>query len=89
MKDDHVKKEAVMKRIAHLRVAAAALLIAGLTSCSGMNSTQQRVLSGAAIGAGGGALVGAATGGNAGTGALIGAGAGAVGGYIVDQNSRD
>lgn len=77
-----------MKKLAQIKVLAAAACIAGLTSCSGMNSTQQRVLSGAAIGAGGGALIGAATGGNAGTGALIGAGAGAVGGYIVDQNHR-
>lgn len=76
-----------MTKLSHLRVIAAALCIAGLTSCSGMNSTQQRVLSGTAIGAGGGALIGAATG-NAATGALIGAGAGAVGGYVVDQAHR-
>jgi hypothetical protein len=83
------KQEDAMKNLSHLKVVAAGLCIAALTSCSGMNSTQQRVLSGSAIGAGGGALIGAATGGNAATGALIGAGAGAVGGYIVDQNHRD
>lgn len=77
-----------MKNLSKFRMLAATLCIAALTSCSGMNSTQQRVLSGSAIGAGGGALIGAATGGSVATGALIGAGAGAVGGYIVDQNHR-
>lgn len=77
-----------MKNFRNAKMAAAGLCIAALTSCSGMNSTQQRVLSGSAIGAGGGALIGAATGGSVATGALIGAGAGAVGGYIVDQNAR-
>jgi hypothetical protein len=41
-------------------------------------SPGQRALSGGAIGAGGGAIVGAATGLGPGTGALIGAGAGAL-----------
>ena len=74
-----------MMKLSNMRMVGAALCIAALTSCSGMNDTQQRVVSGAAIGAGGGALIGAATGGSAGAGALIGAGAGAVGGYLVDQ----
>lgn len=62
------------------------LLVAG---CSGMNSTEQRMLSGGAIGAGTGAVVGAVTGGlGIATGAAIGAAAGAAGGYIVDQVSE-
>jgi uncharacterized membrane protein len=55
-----------------------------VSSCSGMSTTEQRVLSGSAIGAGGGALIGWAAGGPA-VGAAIGAGAGALGGYIYDR----
>jgi hypothetical protein len=59
-----------------------------LSACSGMNDTEQRVVSGTAIGAGVGAGVGALTGMSIVTGALICAGAGASGGYIVDQAHR-
>ena len=65
-------------------VLLAALLVGG---CSGMSYTEQRVLSGGAIGAGSGALIGAAAG-SPGTGAAIGAGAGVVGGYIYDQYQK-
>jgi hypothetical protein len=65
-------------------VLLAALLVGG---CSGMSYTEQRVLSGGAIGAGSGALIGAAAG-SPGTGAAIGAGAGVVGGYIYDQYEK-
>jgi len=58
-----------------------------LGGCSGMSPTQQRVLSGSAIGAGGGALIGWAAG-CPGCGAAIGAGAGAVGGYAYDQYEK-
>ena len=44
-------------------------------------------MSGGLIGAGGGALIGAATGGNAGVGALIGGAAGALGGALTSGNS--
>ena len=57
-----------------------------VTGCTGMNDTQQRMLSGGAIGAGTGAVIGAVTGGlGIATGAAIGAAAGTAGGYIVDQ----
>jgi osmotically inducible lipoprotein OsmB len=49
-----------------------------------MSPTEQRVLSGGAIGAGSGALIGAAAG-NAGAGAAIGGGAGLLGGFLYDQ----
>jgi uncharacterized membrane protein len=62
----------------------AALLVCG---CADMSTTQQRTLSGAAIGTVGGAAVGAIAG-NAGLGAVIGAGAGAAGGYIWDQHKQ-
>lgn len=61
-----------------------ALVVGG---CSGMSYTEQRVLSGGAIGAGSGALIGAAAG-APGTGAAIGAGAGVVGGYLYDQYEK-
>jgi osmotically inducible lipoprotein OsmB len=63
-------------------VALSALLLSG---CAGMGDTEQRVLTGAAIGAGAGAGLGAVTGGlSIPAGAIIGAGAGAVTGLGVD-----
>jgi len=58
-----------------------------LGGCSGMSSTQQRVLSGGAIGAGSGALIGWAAGSPA-AGAAIGAGVGALGGFLYDQYEK-
>jgi hypothetical protein len=58
-----------------------------ISACSGMSDTEQRTLSGAAIGTGAGAAVGAIAG-NAGLGAVIGAGAGAAGGYIWDRHKQ-
>jgi len=63
------------------------LLAVLLVGCSGMSYTEQRMLSGGAIGAGSGALIGAAAG-SAGTGALIGGGAGVLGGYVYDQYEK-
>lgn len=50
----------------------------GLTACG--RSPLTRGVTGGLLGAGGGALIGSATGVGAGTGALIGGGVGAVGG---------
>ncbi len=58
-----------------------------LGGCSGMSYTEQRTLSGGAIGAGTGALIGAAAG-APGTGAAIGGGAGLLGGYLYDQYEK-
>lgn len=66
-------------------VAAIGLLAVSLTACSNMSSTQQRTLSGGAIGAAGGAAIGALSGGSAGMGALIGGAAGAGTGYLLSQ----
>jgi uncharacterized membrane protein len=65
------------------------LMVATLvvSSCAGMSTTEQRVLSGTAIGAGSGAMIGWAAG-NPAVGAAIGAGAGALGGYIYDRVDR-
>jgi osmotically inducible lipoprotein OsmB len=67
-----------------------AFLAAGsvTTGCANMTPAQQRALSGGAIGAGAGALIGGATGDNAAAGAAIGGAAGAAGGYLY-QKSRD
>lgn len=60
-------------------------LALGLGACSGMSTTQQRTVSGGAIGAGVGAAGTLATGGCVACGAAIGAGVGAAGGYIYDR----
>ncbi len=69
-----------MKKVVVLLVVAT-LCFGG---CSSMTATQQRVLSGGAIGASTGALVGWAAGSPA-AGAAIGGGAGMLGGFLVDQ----
>jgi hypothetical protein len=72
-----------MKTLLSLLVCALAL-----SGCSGLNDTQQRALTGTAIGAGGGAILGA-IGGNAALGAVAGAGAGLIGGLIYDKVKKD
>lgn len=71
------------------RAAAVMLmLLFVLAGCAGMNSTQQRTLSGGAMGAGAGAAIGAISGGSAGTGAVVGGAAGALGGYLYDKSKH-
>ena len=65
-------------------VMVAAMLLGG---CSGMSNTEQRTLSGGAIGAGSGALIGWAAGCPA-CGAAIGGGAGPLGGYVYDRYEK-
>ena len=72
-----------MKQAASI-IMVAALFVGG---CSGMSTTQQRTLSGGAIGAGSGALIGWAAGCPA-CGAAIGGGAGLLGGYAYDQYEK-
>lgn len=71
-----------MQRLVIPAAMAAMLTLAG---CSGLNQTQQRVLSGGAIGAGVGAAGTALTGGCVSCGAVIGGAVGAGAGYIHDQ----
>jgi len=59
-----------------------------LTGCAGMDTTQQRTLSGGAIGAAAGAGITAIAGGNPIWGAIGGAAAGALGGYIYDKHEQ-
>lgn len=70
-------------RATRVALATAALLTLG--ACSGMNSTQQRTLSGGAIGAGVGAAAGAVTGGCVSCGAAVGGLVGAGAGYVYDK----
>ena len=72
-----------MKKVIILLVVAA-LFLGG---CSGMSNTQQRILSGGAIGASSGALIGWAAGSPA-AGAAIGGGAGMLGGLLYDQYEK-
>ena len=57
-----------------------------LIGCADMTRTQQTTLSGAAIGAVGGGLLGAIVGGRPLAGAALGAGIGALGGYIAGEH---
>ncbi len=66
------------------KLVAPALLAIALSGCG--YSPGHRALTGGAIGAGGGAIIGAVTGMGAGTGALIGAGAGALTGAATTHN---
>jgi len=70
-----------------LRFALLAAGMLALAAC-GTNTTD-RALSGGAIGAGGGALLGGVTGLGAGTGALLGGAAGAATGGLTNSNQVD
>jgi len=59
--------------------------ILSLSACTNMNSTQQRTLSGAGIGAGVGAVGTVMTGGCVACGAAVGAAVGAGAGYVYDK----
>lgn len=67
------------------RLAIAAIVVVPLAACENMNRTQQRTLSGGAIGAAGGAAVSAITGGSLLTGAAVGGAIGAVGGAVTSR----
>lgn len=75
-----------MKKMKAVFVVLALLLF--VVGCAHMSPTEQRVLSGGAIGAGGGAAIGAISGGSPGVGAAVGGAAGALGGYLIDQYDR-
>jgi uncharacterized membrane protein len=58
-----------------------------LGGCAGMSDTEQRTLSGAAIGTAAGGVVGAVAG-NTGLGMAVGAAAGAGSGYLYDRHEK-
>ncbi len=65
----------------------AVVLALALGGCAGMSPTEQRVLSGGAIGASTGTVIGWAAGSPA-AGAAIGGGAGLLGGFLYDQYQK-
>lgn len=67
----------------------ALVVLLGLSGCAGMSSTEQRTVSGGAIGAAAGAAGAAVTGGCVACGAALGGAAGAATGYIVDKTDKD
>ncbi len=68
------------------KISAVCLMLFGLAACSNLNNQEQRTLSGGALGAAGGAVVGALTGSWV-TGALIGgAGGAAIGAVTSDKD---
>lgn len=69
------------------KISTGLVLAASITALAGCGySPGHRALTGGAIGAGGGAVIGAATGLGPGTGALIGGAAGAVTGAATTHN---
>lgn len=60
-----------------------------LGACENMSNTQQRTLSGGALGAAGGAALTAITGGSVAAGALIGGAVGAGAGYVTSDKKKD
>jgi uncharacterized protein YcfJ len=73
-----------MKNLFIVTILVIGLALAG---CSGMSDTEQRTLSGAAIGAGAGTAIGAVSG-NAAMGAVVGTAVGAGGGYLYDRHKK-
>lgn len=67
-------------------LALALPLILSISACSNLSTKEQRMLSGGAIGAAGGATLGALTGGSALGGALIGGAVGTGAGYLYHED---
>jgi osmotically inducible lipoprotein OsmB len=76
-------RNSMLRKFHHVALIAAVAF--GMSACSGMSSTQQRTLSGGAIGAGVGAAAGAVTGGCVSCGAVVGGAVGAGAGYVYDK----
>lgn len=72
----------------HAYLTVALLAAVSLGACSNMNNTQQRALSGAAIGAGTGAAATAITGGCVTCGAVIGGVVGTGAGLVYDNMQK-
>lgn len=73
-----------MRYVRSIIVVSMATILSG---CAGMSSRQQSTLSGGALGAAGGALVGGVVGGSPAVGATLGGAAGALTGYILGDRS--
>ena len=71
-----------------LRGVLAVIVLLALSGCAGMSGTDQRVLSGGAIGTAAGVGAAAIVGAPINVGVAAGAAAGALGGFIVDEVAR-
>ena len=71
-----------------LKWAIIVVMTCGACGCAGMSTTEQRVLSGGAIGSAAGIGAAAIIGAPLLVGAAAGAAAGAVGGVVVDEMQR-
>jgi len=71
-----------------LKLSMIAVLLCGFCGCAGMSTTDQRVLSGGAIGSVAGLGAAAIVGAPLLVGVAAGAAAGAVGGVVVDQMQK-
>lgn len=78
-----------MKNVNKLTNLCAVVALVVLAGCNNMSNTQQRTLSGAAIGTGVGVAGTAMTGGCVSCGAAIGAAAGAGAGYVYDRHKKN
>jgi osmotically inducible lipoprotein OsmB len=81
------RRQALMKKTLIRQIVVAVLVLAFATGCAGMSTRQQQALSGGAIGAGAGVVLGAIAGAPL-TGALIGAGAGGITGALWEDIKR-
>jgi hypothetical protein len=70
-----------------ITIAIILVITLALGGCANMSDTEQRTLSGAAIGAAAGTAIGAISG-EAGWGAAIGTAVGAGGGYLYDRHAK-
>ncbi|MFZ2447594.1 MAG: hypothetical protein WAW37_14660 [Syntrophobacteraceae bacterium] len=68
-----------------LAILLVAVMLSATLGCAGMNSREQRMLSGGALGAAAGVGTAAIVGAPLIVGAAAGAAAGAVGGFVVDE----
>lgn len=68
---------------------AAVVATMGVTACSGLNTTEQRALSGGAIGAGAGVVGTAVTGGCISCGAVVGGVVGTGAGLVYDHVEKN
>ncbi|UKV14337.1 DUF3482 domain-containing protein [Thalassospiraceae bacterium SW-3-3] len=77
-----------MREMRHIAITLAVASTLGLSACSGLGDRDQKMLSGAAIGAGVGVVGTAVTGGCISCGAVIGGLVGTGAGYILHENEE-
>jgi hypothetical protein len=84
---DHVPFMGLDHGVGHPSCLVILTLVVGLSDCTGISQTEQSALSGGAMGAVGGALLGVMAG-NAGMGAAIGGEVGLTGDYLYGKHKE-